>query len=133
MSTKMDNFKKVTNDLIPAPLHFWKLIYDEEYNAGIVFIGLNDPHISSEAINHFSTGTGTLRSLCPKDDTRLCEQAGWKFSHRKSIHKGFLYCCSVNGFNEMLPWATKAAEITHNVQVLTFSPDLAHGSIGVVR
>jgi len=58
------------------------------------------------------------RTLCPNDDPRLCEKTGWRFSHRKDVHRGFLYCCTWRGFTEKLPWASKAVDDIHPSNLL---------------
>ena len=121
LATKKDSFKEVTNDLIPAPLHFWKLVHNYDENAAIIFVGLNNPHISRYAVNNVSElNNSTYLSLCPTDDPRLCEKAGWNLAHRKNILRGVVYCCTVAGFNEILPWAIKSASILYSVKTLSF-------------
>jgi len=121
LAAKIDSVKKVTNDLMSVPLHFWKLIYNYRDNAAIVFVGLNDPHAMIDGTQEVSGFNNKKhKSLCPNDDPRLCEQAGWKFSHRKDIDKGLVYCCSFEGFSETLPWVTTTTNILSNVKTLSF-------------
>ena len=44
LGAKVAGFETETNDLIPVPLHFWKLIYNPDDNSAIIFIGLNYPN-----------------------------------------------------------------------------------------
>ena len=117
---KTDNVRKVTNDLIPVPLHFWKLIYNDQENAAIIFVGVNEPHSFNDINEASKTSNETHGSLCPNDDPRLCEQAGWKISHRKDISKGLVYCCTFEGVSGILPWVAKYTKISGNVKILSF-------------
>ena len=121
LAAKLDSVKKETNDLMSVPLHFWKLIHNYRDNAAIIFVGLNDPHAVHDGLNEISgIHNQTHRSLCPNDDPRLCEQAGWKFSNRKDIGKGLVYCCTFDGFSEIIPWVPKTTNILSNVDTLSF-------------
>ena len=110
-----DNEKSI--DLIPIPLHFWKLVYDYKQNAGIIFVSVNDPHFHLDK-NELESVSPHYKSLCPKDDPRLCEHKGWNI-HNINSKKGYVYCCSVGGFNEVLSWIPQHANIPENPIVLS--------------
>ena len=48
-----DNIKNLTHiylfngTFVPAPKYFWKMVQDPKTNTGVVFLGSNDPHVTS--------------------------------------------------------------------------------------
>ena len=75
-------YKKVTKG-IPAPLYYWKIIYDEKHHEGIAFLGLNDPH-SLDVTDY----------LCPN----ICDEITWlkKYvPHIEIEEKGHMTCCTI--------------------------------------
>ena len=118
LATKMTGSDTITNDLIPVPLHFWKLVYSLTQNAAIIFVVVNDPQLNWTTDSVESTNQ-QYNSLCPNDDPRLCEHEGWNIAQNTNIHQGFIYCCTVGSFNEMLSWIPQHANIPDNVDILS--------------
>ncbi|XP_069688092.1 uncharacterized protein [Periplaneta americana] len=72
----------------PVPALFWKLLHDQSRNAGIVFIGVNNPYHSSPRAHGYI--------IC----TCMCSKAkGWfNDRNRFDTQKGYIYCCTVEEF-----------------------------------
>lgn len=74
---------------IPVPKLFYKIVIDAARNNGVVFIGVNNPHI-------------TLKEL--KKDYLICddvsEQVTWMVIKKNTLDKGFYYACEVHDFLE---------------------------------
>jgi hypothetical protein len=79
-------------NLIPVPLFYWKIVYDADADAAIVFVGVNSPEVSDELRSELQ--------LCPD----ICDSAEWSFPNKKVAEKGFLYCCSYQSFKDSIPW-----------------------------
>ena len=45
-STRQDIFLYIqdSNEWIPAPQYYWKVVHNKETNEAVAFIGVNDPH-----------------------------------------------------------------------------------------
>ncbi|XP_031621017.1 uncharacterized protein LOC116339335 [Contarinia nasturtii] len=72
---------------IPVPRFYYKVLIAETKNAGIVFIGLNDPYASIESIEN-------EYMLCP-DVSEKVNYINWS---RTNITAGYSYACSVDNF-----------------------------------
>ena len=73
------------NKGIPVPKLFWKAVYEPKTQAGVVFVGINNPYISG-----------------PQEDdlvcNDVCSQISWLKWDQKNVTKGYVYCCDVNDF-----------------------------------
>ncbi|EAT42072.1 AAEL006348-PA [Aedes aegypti] len=73
---------------IPVPKVYYKVLHDEQNDAGIVLIGVNNPHATMDEI---------------KDNYMFCEDVADKISwlkwKRDFIPGGYSYACDVNEFN----------------------------------
>jgi hypothetical protein len=73
------------NKGIPVPKLFWKAVYNSKTQAGIVFVGINNPYLSNAEEDYL---------IC-KD---VCSKISWLQWDQKNIKKGYSYCCDVNEF-----------------------------------
>ena len=73
------------NKSIPIPKFFWKAVYDPESQAGVVFVGINNPHISDPQGDYL---------IC----TDVCANISWVNWDQKNITAGYSYCCEVDDF-----------------------------------
>lgn len=72
---------------IPVPKYFWKVVYEPQSQAGVAFIGLNNPFDHSE------------QTFC-KD---VCDQLRWQITwERKNRNLGFSFCCEVDDFRRTI-------------------------------
>lgn len=78
-----------TANKIPVPRMFWKVLHNPATNAGIAFVGLNNPYESNVAAD--------IRC------TDICSQLTWLSWTQKDIKKGYSYCCEVNDFRKAFP------------------------------
>lgn len=80
-----------TNNKVPVPRMFWKIIYDPITHAGTAFIGLNNPYQSEQSI---------------ANDVRcrdICGQLPWLTWRQRDVQRGYSYCCEVNEFRSAFP------------------------------
>jgi len=73
---------------MPAPRMFWKVLYNRSTQAGIAFVGLNNPYQDPSTI---------------PDDVRctdICSQVTWLTWSQKDVVRGYSYCCEVNDFRK---------------------------------
>ncbi|XP_062564652.1 uncharacterized protein LOC134227294 [Armigeres subalbatus] len=73
---------------IPVPKVYYKILHDEQNDAGIVLIGVNNPHATMEEIND--------NYVFCKDVSDKISWLKWK---REFIPGGYSYACDVNEFN----------------------------------
>jgi hypothetical protein len=73
------------NKGIPVPKLFWKAVYDPNSQAGIAFVGINNPYVSDPQGDYL---------IC--DD--VCSEISWLQWDQKNIQKGYSYCCDINDF-----------------------------------
>uniref|UniRef100_A0A182N308 DNA/RNA non-specific endonuclease/pyrophosphatase/phosphodiesterase domain-containing protein n=1 Tax=Anopheles dirus TaxID=7168 RepID=A0A182N308_9DIPT len=75
---------------VPAPALFYKVLLDEDSDAGLALIGVNNPHATPEEI---------------ADRYVVCKDVGsevrWLHWKRESIADGYAYACDVNEFNRV--------------------------------
>lgn len=80
------------NKKVPVPKIFYKILLDKSQSAGVVLIGVNNPHVSMEEINR---------------DYILCNDVSQKIKYIKwrlnDIRRGFVYACEVGDFLENVP------------------------------
>lgn len=86
---------KNNNGLIPVPKLYFRIVIEPKTKRGIVFIGVNHPHLQMEQIHQ---------------DYVICEDVSDKITYikwkRKNLHFGYSYVCSVEDFlkvNHYLP------------------------------
>jgi hypothetical protein len=99
--------KDLRNKLtLPVPALFWKLVHDRARNAGIVFVGVNNPY-------HYDIlARGYV--IC----TDICSRAiswfdGW---NRFDVRHGYVYCCAVDEFrvkSGIKPFPFRAKYVLH--------------------
>ncbi|XP_055325389.1 uncharacterized protein LOC129579371 [Sitodiplosis mosellana] len=92
---------------IPVPRFYYKVLIAESINAGIVFIGVNNPHVSDDVV---------------EKEYILCPDVGDKVNYidwnRRNVTAGYSYACSVPDFIKVvkdlppLPKITKVLLIT---------------------
>jgi hypothetical protein len=85
-------FLDVDSRKVPVPKIFYKILIDRANDAGIVLVGVNNPHISMHEINRNYV-------FCADISDRI-DYIKWR---RKDIRRGYCYACSVNDFLERVP------------------------------
>jgi hypothetical protein len=73
------------NKAIPVPKFYWKAVYDPKSQAGVVFVGINNPYVSDPQGDYL---------IC----TDVCSKISWIQWDQKNIGKGYSYCCEVDDF-----------------------------------
>jgi hypothetical protein len=73
------------NKAIPVPKLFWKAVYDPKSQAGIVFVGINNPYVSNPQGDYL---------IC----TDVCSKISWVNWDQKNVKRGYSYCCEVDEF-----------------------------------
>lgn len=81
------NSKNVKANRIPVPRFYYKVLIAESINAGIVFIGINNPYATIESIEN-------EHIICPDVGDKV-DYVDW---NRKNITAGYSYACHVNDF-----------------------------------
>uniref|UniRef100_A0A182IRT0 DNA/RNA non-specific endonuclease/pyrophosphatase/phosphodiesterase domain-containing protein n=1 Tax=Anopheles atroparvus TaxID=41427 RepID=A0A182IRT0_ANOAO len=75
---------------VPVPRLFYKVLIDEEHQAGLALVGVNNPHATPEEI---------------AEQYVICEDISGKIDwlrwRRHSIADGYSYACDVNDFNDV--------------------------------
>jgi len=79
------------NKAIPVPKLFWKAVYDLKSQSGVVFVGINNPHISHPQ--------GDYR-VC----TDVCSKISWVNWDQRNITRGYSYCCEVDDFRSTVKY-----------------------------
>ena len=77
---------------IPVPRWFWKLIYYDDFNVGVIFFGFNNPYASKNEVD-----TEFLTEVCSVD---VFESAATSW-HLEDVDNtdpalGYIYACRVN-------------------------------------
>ncbi|KAF7995901.1 hypothetical protein HCN44_007008 [Aphidius gifuensis] len=88
-----ENFK---NESVPVPKLLFKVVYDEKYQAGIVFVTINNPHIKIIEDEYI---------ICKN----ICEKVSWiedkkKDNFDKLFINGYTYCCEYSDFRKSFPY-----------------------------
>ncbi|KAK2709754.1 uncharacterized protein LOC136027020 [Artemia franciscana] len=78
------------NEVIPAPLFFWKVVTDPILKQANAFIGLNNPFVVELIDEH---------KLC-KD---MWNDISLTIASRHDFSKGYLYCCKVEELRSAIP------------------------------
>jgi hypothetical protein len=73
------------NKGIPVPKLFWKAVYDPRSQAGVVFVGINNPYVSKPQTDDL---------IC----SDVCSKISWLRWNQKNKKKGYSYCCEVDDF-----------------------------------
>jgi hypothetical protein len=73
------------NKAIPVPKFFWKAVYDPKSQAGVVFVGINNPYVSDPQGDYL---------IC----TDVCSKISWVKWDQKNITAGYSYCCELDDF-----------------------------------
>jgi len=73
------------NKAIPVPKFYWKAVYDPKSQAGVVFVGINNPYVSNPQGDYL---------IC----TDVCSNISWVIWNPQNITKGYSYCCEFNDF-----------------------------------
>uniref|UniRef100_A0A182PEJ3 DNA/RNA non-specific endonuclease/pyrophosphatase/phosphodiesterase domain-containing protein n=1 Tax=Anopheles epiroticus TaxID=199890 RepID=A0A182PEJ3_9DIPT len=75
---------------VPAPALFYKVLLDEEHDAGLAVVGVNNPYATPEEI---------------ASEYVVCEDVSgavrWLRWDRNTIDDGYVYACDVNEFNRV--------------------------------
>jgi len=88
--TKMYLARDASGELtMPVPLVFWKVVYDENNDEAVAFIGLNDPD-GDPADN-------AAMRMCPD----LCSKISWA-TFKQNPEIGLMYCCTVQEFSKTI-------------------------------
>lgn len=74
--------------LIPVPRYFYKVVIGELHRRGVVFIGVNDPHLTQADVN-----SGRF-NIC-RDVSSQINYINWNIGN---LAMGYSYACDVNEF-----------------------------------
>ncbi|XP_053675739.1 uncharacterized protein LOC128725985 [Anopheles nili] len=75
---------------VPVPALFYKVLIDENHDAGVALIGVNNPYATPEEIAD--------RYVVCRD---VSDEIHWLSWQRHSIPDGYMYACDVNEFNRV--------------------------------
>lgn len=107
--------------LIPAPKYYYKIIVDKYTRDGIVFIGVNNPHLTVEEIEK--------DYIFCRDVSKLVNYIEWD---RKNVVAGYSFACEIDRFmkevkhipnllvNKLLISSSTMRSLSPVVAVLTF-------------
>jgi hypothetical protein len=84
------------NKAIPVPKFYWKSVYDPKSQAGVVFVGINNPYVSDLQGDYL---------IC-KD---VCSKISWVNWDQKNIKRGYSYCCEVDDFRSTVKFLPQFA------------------------
>jgi hypothetical protein len=73
------------NKAIPVPKFYWKAVYVPKSQAGVVFVGINNPYVSDPQGDYL---------IC----NDVCSNISWVKWDQENIKKGYCYCCEVDDF-----------------------------------
>ena len=79
------------NKAIPVPKFYWKAVYDPKSQAGVVFVGINNPYVSNPQGDYL---------IC----TDVCSKISWVTWDQKNIIRGYSYCCEVDDFRSKVKY-----------------------------
>jgi hypothetical protein len=79
------------NKGIPVPKLFWRAVYDPKSQAGVVFVGINNPYVSQPQGDYL---------IC----NDVCSQISWVDWDRTNIELGYSYCCEVDDFRSTVKY-----------------------------
>ncbi|XP_054259210.1 uncharacterized protein LOC128983958 [Macrosteles quadrilineatus] len=78
-----------SQELIPVPKLFWKILANPNKNSCIVFLVHNNPFLNKKP-----------STIC----NNICQQYGWP-TDMESVAKGFTYCCTFADFKKVVNYA----------------------------
>lgn len=81
-----------TSRSIPIPKYYYKILVNNEENSGIVFIGINNPHLTLEEIKKDYIICG--------DVSNMINYVSWE---KDDISNGFMFACRVKEFLKIVP------------------------------
>jgi hypothetical protein len=79
------------NKAIPVPKFYWKAVYDPKSQAGVVFVGINNPYVSHPQGDYL---------IC----NDVCSKISWVTWDQKNIEKGYSYCCEFDDFRSTVKY-----------------------------
>ncbi|KAF9796170.1 hypothetical protein SFRURICE_010179 [Spodoptera frugiperda] len=82
------------NPVIPVPLFYYKVVYEPQRKCGIVFVGINNPYVSS---------TEAHQMFFCEDLCRGNRDLSWLSWHPDSAAEGYTFCCTVPDFRNTVP------------------------------
>jgi DNA/RNA non-specific endonuclease len=85
------NLFLTTNGQMPVPRMFWKILYDPTTQAGIAFIGLNNP---------YQTAAQAAADVWCTD---ISSTVSWLTWQQTNLVRGYSYTCEVNNFRANFP------------------------------
>lgn len=85
---------------VPVPLYYFKVVISKETDAGIVFIGVNNPYMKPEVTKS--------HVLCPD----VSDQVNYINWDRTNITAGYSYACSVDEFTKVVKSLPKLPTVT---------------------
>ncbi|XP_049774412.1 uncharacterized protein LOC126162153 isoform X2 [Schistocerca cancellata] len=89
---------------VPVPKLFWKVVYEPKSKRAIVFVGVNNPYLSSSKLPE-------EYKLCKQDACRV-NWLHWKPTNQTA---GRAYCCEYVEFNAKVPYLDLAVEGTFSL------------------
>lgn len=91
----------MTKPMLPVPKLYYKVVVAKSINAGIVLIGVNDPHASMERIK-------SEYIIC-RDISDKIQYIKWE---RDNILAGYSYACSIKDFSAVVKDLPDFPEVT---------------------
>ena len=79
------------NKAIPVPKFYWKAVYDPKSQAGVVFVGINNPYGTNPQGDYL---------IC----TDVCSKISWVKWDQENITKRYSYCCEVDDFRSTVQY-----------------------------
>jgi hypothetical protein len=79
------------NKAISVPKFYWKAVYDPKSQAGVVFVGINNPYVDNPQGHYL---------IC----TDVCSKLSWVKWDQKNIKKSYSYCCEVDNFRSTVKY-----------------------------
>lgn len=83
----------IDDNKLPVPKIFYKILIDRSTHAGVVLVGVNNPHIKMQEIQ-------SDYMFCDYDVSERIKYIKWR---AKDLRRGFSYACSVEDFIEKVP------------------------------
>lgn len=84
----------LSDNILPVPKYFWKILYSPENNEAIVFISLNNPFVDKLNDNDI---------FCEN----ICDKYSWNKTRWNDLSSGFLFCCNYKDFNNVVETSPK--------------------------
>lgn len=88
-----------SNNVLPAPKYYWKVVHDPVSNTATAIIGINNPHLA----------TVTGADVFCND---VCNQLTWmSWTNRFEIAKGYMFCCTVQSLRNVVAHAPNLGDL----------------------